>query len=96
MKVEVAYAGPTRQLIVGLELNSQGTVQDAIDSAFQDTEFALLCEHDGIDVSTTTVGVFGEVSERNRQLLAGDRVELYRPLQVDPKEARRLRQRSGS
>jgi putative ubiquitin-RnfH superfamily antitoxin RatB of RatAB toxin-antitoxin module len=37
------------------------------------------------------VGVFGEICERNRGVAADERVELYMPLKVDPKAARRQR-----
>ena len=37
------------------------------------------------------VGIFGEICGRDRPLAEGDRVEIYRPLQVDPKAARRAR-----
>lgn len=37
------------------------------------------------------VGVFGERCERSRTLAEGDRVEMYLPLRVDPKAARRQR-----
>ena len=36
-------------------------------------------------------GVWGRVQPLDHVLRDGDRVELYRPLTVDPKEARRLR-----
>lgn len=37
------------------------------------------------------VGIFGEICERSRKVAVGDRVELYLPLKVDPKAARRER-----
>lgn len=40
-----------------------------------------------------TMGVWGRRANAGRVLRSGDRVELYRPLTVDPKQARRLRQR---
>lgn len=38
-------------------------------------------------------GIFGEICDRSRRVESGDRIELYRPLEVDPKEARRARAR---
>lgn len=38
-------------------------------------------------------GIFGEVCDRSRRIESGDRIELYRALEVDPKEARRARAR---
>ena len=43
--------------------------------------------------ASAVVGIFGEPATRDRVLQEGDRVELYVPLQVDPKAARRARAR---
>lgn len=43
--------------------------------------------------ATGVTGIFGEVCDRSRRIESGDRIELYRPLEVDPKEARRARAR---
>jgi putative ubiquitin-RnfH superfamily antitoxin RatB of RatAB toxin-antitoxin module len=40
-----------------------------------------------------SVGVWGRLRPLDAALQPGDRVELYRPLEIDPKEARRRRQR---
>lgn len=37
------------------------------------------------------LGIYGKVVPENRRLADGDRLELYRPLALDPKEARRRR-----
>jgi putative ubiquitin-RnfH superfamily antitoxin RatB of RatAB toxin-antitoxin module len=37
------------------------------------------------------VGIFGQRVALDHRLSPGDRVEIYRPLEVDPKEARRRR-----
>lgn len=42
-----------------------------------------------------SVGVWGRLCDASRVLREGDRVEVYRPLRVDPKEARRRRYRQG-
>ena len=46
-----------------------------------------------IDVSSQSVGIWGRVQTLDTVVDAGDRIEVYRPLQVDPKEARRRRAR---
>lgn len=43
--------------------------------------------------ASAPAGIFGEVCERNRMIAEGDRIEIYRPLTVDPKAARRERAR---
>jgi len=52
---------------------------------------ALAERHPGVDVTTLAIGLWGKVCAADETLRDGDRVELYRPLSVDPKEARRLR-----
>jgi putative ubiquitin-RnfH superfamily antitoxin RatB of RatAB toxin-antitoxin module len=51
----------------------------------------LLARFPDISLSTNAVGIFGKVCELSQVLKAGDRVEIYRPLVHDPKEARRQR-----
>ncbi len=43
------------------------------------------------DVQTLDMGVFNKVQKPTTLLRDGDRVEIYQPLWVDPKEARRIR-----
>ena len=61
------------------------TVMDAIRSS------GVLQRFSTIDISTTTFGVWGRLATLATELRQGDRVELYRPLSIDPKEARRKR-----
>lgn len=83
MTVEVAYATPEQQVIVALELPENSTVETAIQLS------GLLARFPTLELSA--VGIFGKVCELNQLLQAGDRVEIYRPLIHDPKEARRQR-----
>lgn len=53
----------------------------------------LLQRHGLTDVATLRVGIWGRARPLDTPLRERDRVEIYRPLQVDPKEARRLRYR---
>lgn len=57
-------------------------------------------QHRGVPIDdhfwgAAPVGVFGERCERDRVVFEGDRVELYRPLTVDPRQARRERARQS-
>lgn len=54
----------------------------------------LLERHPDIDLATQAVGVWGRKCPLSQALRERDRIELYRPLTVDPKEARRQRFRS--
>ena len=83
IEIEVVYAEPERQRSVVLKLAPQSTVEDALR--------AVQIELEGVDVLALPVGVFGELCDHDRCLRSGDRVELYRPLERDPKRARRER-----
>ena len=52
----------------------------------------MQARHPEHELSLLPVGLWGAFCERNDLLRDRDRVELYRPLRVDPKEARRQRQ----
>jgi putative ubiquitin-RnfH superfamily antitoxin RatB of RatAB toxin-antitoxin module len=43
------------------------------------------------DLAALQAGVWGKPVARDHRVREGDRVELYRPLEIDPKEARRLK-----
>lgn len=83
--VEVIHARPDRAVAKAYRLSPPSTVADALALAAADPEFA------GIDVAGSAVGIFGRAAPAGRMLQPGDRIELYRPLAADPKEARRSR-----
>lgn len=83
--VEVAYATPHEQRIVEIEVERGITIERAID---QSGIIALFPE---INLSKQKVGVFGKHKKLDDVLSDGDRVEIYRPLTIDPKEARRAK-----
>ena len=93
--VEVIYALPGRAVIKAYRVNSPASVADVLALAAADPDFS------GIDVIGSAVGIYGTAVARDRVLRPGDRVEIYRTLAADPKEARRDRvqrarsQRSG-
>lgn len=87
MVVEVAYATPTRQVVIALEVDVATTVAAAI------YQSGILQEFPEIDLTVNAVGVFGDHAHLEDQLQPGDRVEIYRVLRVAPKEARRRRAR---
>ena len=79
IRVEVMRAWPRRHDAVNLELADASTVADALEQS----GFTL----EGI----TGFAIFGERVAGEHPLRDGDRLELLRPLQIDPKEARRRR-----
>ena len=87
MRVTVALALPGRQEVVALELPEGATVAGALEAAAPGGRFA------GEDLARLEVGIWGARVARDAPLREGDRVEVYRPLRADPKEARRWRAR---
>ena len=83
IEVEVAFAQPERQLIVKLEVPSGTTAIEAVRLSGIEEQFPE------IDVGANRLGVFGKLCKADQLLQAGDRVEIYRPLLVDPRAARR-------
>lgn len=88
LRVSVAYsprAGEVDEVTV--ELPAGSTLIDAV------RESGVLQRHPAIDLAQARRGVWGRVQPDDTVLRERDRVEIYRPLQVDPKEARRVRYR---
>ncbi len=85
INVEVAYARPDTQVILPVELAVGATVAEAIQLS------GILQQFPEIDLQVNPVGIFSRKVVLTQVLKAGDRVEIYRPLQIDPKEARRNR-----
>ncbi|MGP1718430.1 MAG: RnfH family protein [Methylophilus sp.] len=83
--VEVAYALPQKQVIISLTVQSGTTALQAI------LQSGLLLDFPELSVEHCKIGIFGKVVNRDAVLQALDRVEIYRPLIADPKQARRLR-----
>ena len=81
MRVEVVHALPEGEEAVTLTLPAGATVADAL----------AVCGIAGRE--HCKVGIYGKVVPASTRLADGDRVELYRPLEIDPKEARRRRAR---
>jgi len=86
--VEVAYALPHKQKIISLLVAPGTTALQAVESS------GIVEFFPEIDVAGASLGIFGESlgsKSTSYVLHEGDRVEIYRPLAVDPKDARRKR-----
>ncbi|TAM05176.1 MAG: RnfH family protein [Paraburkholderia sp.] len=83
--VDVCYALPDAQTLIAVELPSGATVQQAIDAS------GIAARHPEIDLATLKVGIYGKLKPLDATLADHDRVEIYRPLIVDPKAARQRR-----
>lgn len=88
LRISVAFSPRAGEVDeVQLLLPDGATVADALRAS------AMQARHPAHALDGLPVGVWGAFCERDAPLRDRDRVELYRPLLVDPKEARRQRQR---
>ena len=83
MHIEVVLAMPEKQELVALDLAVGATVADAIEQS------GIVALFEDFKLDTSKVGIFGQKVAQTQELRDGDRVEIYRPLLVDPKELRR-------
>jgi len=87
VRVELLYCpGPGQVDGVTLDLPQGATLRDALRAS------GVLQRH-ALHEPDVVAGVWSRVKPHDTLLREGDRVEIYRPLTVDPKEARRLRYR---
>ena len=86
MRVTLAWSPAPRQVLEWqLALPAGATVRDAVEAS------GLRAAAPQLDLGAAEVGVWGRRCEWTAPLREGDRVEIYRPLRVDPKVARRER-----
>ena len=89
MEVTVVYALPEHQFIRKVRVSDTALVVDALAVS------GVLEEYPDIDWAREAIGVWGRVRSLTTPLRPGDRVEIYRPRQVDPKAQRRSRLKSS-
>ncbi len=85
IEAEVCYAGPEGQFLLRVSLPAGATLADAIEAS------GIRERIPALSIDAAHVGVFAKVTPLSTRLRAGDRVEIYRPLKVDPRQARRER-----
>ncbi|QGG79491.1 RnfH family protein [Litorivicinus lipolyticus] len=85
--IEVAYATPKRQLILSVDVSTGTTMIEAVRAS------GILREFPEIDMASVKMGVWGKTEKdpATRIMQTGERIEVYRPLLIDPKEARKNR-----
>lgn len=88
LSVELVLATPEDQVLVTVVVDEGASVADVIAASGVDSRFP------GLDVATMPAGIWGRLVSKDRVVRRGDRVELYRPLEIDPREARRQRARA--
>lgn len=82
--VEVVYATALVQRLCIVDLPYGASVAAAVAASGIVEEFEL-------DEDTLEVGIWSKRVSRDTRVEAGDRIEIYRPLKIDPKLARRQR-----
>ena len=87
--VSVLLAEAGRQHSKSLALPAGATAWEAVEAS------GLLQGRDDLDPAQLAVAIFGRQVPRERELEAGDRVEILRPLPEDPKLRRRRAARAG-
>jgi len=89
IRVEVVFAKPGEQVLEQLRVAAGETVEAVIRKS------GVLERFPEIDLKINKVGIFGKASPLTATLNDGDRIEIYRPLIADPKEARKKRAAEG-
>jgi len=83
--VELIYIEPTSQNSLKFDVDKGSNIEQAIRRS------GLLEKFPELDLSVNKVGIFNKIQQLDTVLQSGDRIEIYRALQIDPKEARRRR-----
>ncbi|WP_207063205.1 RnfH family protein [Motiliproteus sp. SC1-56] len=83
MTVSLVYADPEHPQWLDLELKQGSTLKEAIRHS------GILHRCPTIDLKTHKTGVFGKLAHLDHRLNPGDRVEIYLPICVDPKQVKR-------
>lgn len=83
--IELIYALPNEQNIICIKVQDDCNVEQAINQS------GILQRYPEIDLNKVKVGIFSKVCKLTDDLYEGDRIEIYRPLIIDPKDARKNR-----
>ncbi len=85
VSVEVAYALPDEQIILKVDVAAGTSLKGAIERSGIQQRFPQ------IDLQRDRIGIYSRIANLEDTVAPGDRIEIYRPLLADPKEARRKR-----
>ena len=84
-KIEIAYALPDEQWLDALEVPHAFTIEETLVASM------LYVRYPELKTSPLKVGIFSKACELDTVPSDGDRIEIYRPLQINPIDARRIR-----
>ncbi len=85
MRVEVVFALERLQTVLSVDLPDGSTTRQAI------VQSGILAAHPEIEIARNDIGIWGRRAGLDTVVVEGDRVEIYRPLKVDPRIERRQR-----
>jgi len=85
LNIEIVYALPDKLTRLTLNAPEGTTIEEAL------VQSNLFKEHPELSLDTITTGIYGDISPLNQKLNNNDRIEIYRPLKMDPKTRRRNR-----
>ncbi|MRN39078.1 RnfH family protein [Neisseria sp. N95_16] len=85
LNIEIVYGLPDKQMLKTMQVAEGTTIRQAALQSGLENEFPDL------DLYSAKLGIFGKIAKDDTVLRDKDRIEVYRPLLIDPKEARRQR-----
>lgn len=85
LHIQLCYARPDRQFLLDMEVVQGTTLEQAI------SQSGILMMAPEIDLASCKTGIYGKVKTLDTLLRERDRIEIYRSLIADPKDARRRR-----
>ncbi|MFK7860542.1 MAG: RnfH family protein [Granulosicoccus sp.] len=87
--VKVVYALPEEQQLIEVELPAGTGAREALTIVLERNLLELAAAEEALGALALPIGVYGVAVDDKYLLKTGDRLEIYRPLQQDPKERRR-------
>lgn len=84
-KAEIIYALPNEQISFFVEFEENITAKQAIEKS------GILDKYPELKLENLKLGVYSEIVDLNAELKHKDRLEIYRELTIDPKQARMIR-----
>jgi len=85
IRIAIVYAEPQHSIIKSFTLAQGSSVLDALHAAASDADLSKVL------LENSPLGIFGRPARKDQLLADGDRLEIYRPLKLEPKQARRMR-----
>ena len=83
IRIEVVFGLADNQRLIPLKIDAGATVEEAI------LKSGIADKFPQQRIDSYKVGIWGRAVEKDQSLREGDRIEIYRPLQIDPRDARR-------